>query len=102
TPREDGLRFELDAPRKALEQSWKPGIPLVPVMISRGRVKFEPKMTPSEQVCKFAIRRQQAFLFATGQEKIREDGGVRGLRQHKRIVVSTCLAPGGSKNRAVV
>ena len=52
--------------REALKQSGKPCIPLVPVMVSTNGVKFEPKMMLREQRRKFAIRRQQTFLFAAG------------------------------------
>src|SRR5208282_2959534 len=88
--------------REAAKQAGEPRIPLVPVMTSRDSVELVPKVTPLEQRREFAVCRQQAFLFATGQKKIWRSFGIRGPDQSKGIVFSTRRAASGPKNRVVM
>src|ERR1700737_2287790 len=83
---------------QASKQAGKTSIPLVPVMASVDRVKLELKMALGEPCGEFAVRRQQPFLFATSQKKVRRGFRFRSSDQDKRIVVATRLASGRPKN----
>src|ERR1700689_4107655 len=87
---------------QAEKQGGKPAVPLVPVVASGDGVKLVTEMTLRQQRGKFAIRRQQSFLFSAGQKEIGRGLGIGGSGQQKRIIVAPRLTSGGSKNRAVV
>jgi len=87
--------------RKAAKQGGKPCIPLVPVVSSADGVKLEAKLMRLEQRGELAICREEAFLFAAGQENIGSVFGICLANQEKRIVVTARLASGGPEDRMV-
>ncbi len=71
-------------------------------MATSNGVKFVPKMSLPKQRSKFAVRRQQAFLFSACEKKVGRCFRACMVEQDKGIVIAAGRAAGRPENRFVV
>lgn len=84
-----------------MQDTWKPGVPLVPVVSAANGVKLVPEVLGKE-TGKVTVGGQEPFLLSAGEEEVWGELGICGADQSKRIVVPPGLASGWSKNGIVV
>ena len=87
---------------KAAEHTVEPRIPLIPVMPAWNDVKFVREVPLLENVREMAIRRQQPFLVAAGEKKVRHLRRINRPGQHKRIVFAPACTLHWSEDRTIV
>src|SRR5271166_4107978 len=90
-----------DVLKQALEHRRHLRIPQVPVVSARNGMKFVLKMTPFQYLDKFVVRREKALLLPATQKQVGTSARISGEGDKVRIVIASCLAAPGPKDRPV-